>query len=253
MARSASLLFDFRFGRTRPVATSRERFAIDGEIVEYVLKRSARRRGITLTVDEDGLRVGAPLRASQSRIDKVLALHSIWVARKLAEWRARRPPSFGWEPGAVLMLLGEPLTLSVADCCETTARIGASLQIAGAAGKPGVLKSETIAWLRTAAQTWFEQRSAHFSRVLRVREPTIHLSNAKTRWGTCHPDGRVYLNWRLIQTPEPLVDYVVVHELAHLLEANHSPRFWRHVAAVLPDYQERRRGLRHDAHRYLIV
>ena len=89
--------------------------------------------------------------------------------------------------------------------------------------------------------------------VLDVRAPTIRLSNARTRWGTCHPAGRVHLNWRLIQAPPGLIDYVVVHELAHLREPNHSPRFWTWVASVLPDYQQRRLALRRDAHRYLLA
>jgi hypothetical protein len=103
------------------------------------------------------------------------------------------------------------------------------------------------------AQGWFEQRAAHFARVLDVRVHSIRLSNARTRWGTCHPDGRVRLNWRLIQAPPALVDYVVVHELAHLREPNHSPRFWTWVAGVLPDYKERRQALRRDACRYLLA
>lgn len=253
MAKNARLLFDFRFRRYPAVATSRERFVINGQIVEYLLKRSARRRSITLTVDEEGLRVGAPLRASQNRIDNVLSLHADWVAKKLEDWRARRPQPLTWVSGASVMLLGEPLVLSIDESVRKTGRTDTSLHLAGTVGNVEALKSEAITWLRATAQTWFEERSAHFSRILGVREPAIHLSNAKTRWGTCHPDGRVYLNWRLIQAPSPLVDYVVVHELAHLLESNHSPRFWRHVASVLPDYKERRRSLRHDAHRYLLV
>mgnify|MGYP001201134009 CR=1 FL=1 len=78
-------------------------------------------------------------------------------------------------------------------------------------------------------------------------------SNAKARWGTCHPDGRVHLSWRLIQTPPALIDYVVVHELAHLREPNHSPRFWNWVARVMPDYKERRQALRLEGHRYLLA
>lgn len=253
MAKNLPLLFDFRFGRRPAVATSRERFAFEGTVVEYTLKRSARRRSITLTVNEDGLRVGAPLRASQSRIDKVLSLHAAWIATKLQDWRARRPPALVWQPGASLMLLGEPLVVSVDSTLASTIRTGVSLRIAGSRTDPEFLKTEVIAWLRASAQTWFEQRSLHFSQILGVREPAIHLSNAKTRWGTCHPDGRVFISWRLIQAPASLVDYVVVHELAHLLEPNHSPRFWHHVAAVLPDFKERRRSLRHDAHRYLMA
>ena len=89
--------------------------------------------------------------------------------------------------------------------------------------------------------------------MLKVKIPVIKLSNARTRWGTCHPHGRVHLNWRLIHLPPALIDYVVVHELAHLHEPNHSPRFWRHVEAVLPDHAQRRDLIRTDAHRYLLA
>ena len=82
--------------------------------------------------------------------------------------------------------------------------------------------------------------------------PLIQLSNARTRWGTCHPHGRVHLNWRLIHMPQHLIDYVVVHELAHLREMNHSPRFWAVVGSVIPDYTARRREMRRESHRYLV-
>ena len=81
---------------------------------------------------------------------------------------------------------------------------------------------------------------------------SMRLSNARSRWGSCHVSGRISLNWRLIQLPPHLVDYVVVHELAHLREMNHSPRFWSLVGRIIPDYQARRRELRREAHQYLV-
>ncbi|MFH1605020.1 MAG: M48 family metallopeptidase [Pseudomonadota bacterium] len=77
-----------------------------------------------------------------------------------------------------------------------------------------------------------------------VPTPTLALSNARTQWGMCREDGRVRLNWRLIHLPLRLVDYVVAHELAHLREMNHSPRFWDEVGRIYPDYQAARRELR---------
>ncbi len=232
---------------------SRQRCMLGATWIDYTLKRSRRRRSITLTIDEDGLRVGAPWRAPQPRIDALLESHARWIARKLAEWQARRRPSFIWQAGATVMALGEPLTLAVDPSSNVTQRAGGRLCIGGFDNDPDTLAQQVVAWLRSTAQSWFEQRAAHFARVLDVRAPTIRLSNARTRWGTCHPDGRVHLNWRLIQTPPALIDYVVVHELAHLREPNHSPRFWRWVATVLPDYQERRQTLRRDSHRYLLA
>ncbi len=234
-------------------AASRHSFMLGGAVIEYTLKRSQRRSSITLTIDENGLRVGAPWRAAQSRIDNLLDSHARWIARKLAEWQARRPPPFTWQAGATVMALGEPLTLAVDSASKVTTRCGKCLSVGVGTDDPEILAQQVVAWLRDTAQGWFEQRAAHFAQVLDVRPPTIRLSNARTRWGTCHPDGRVLLNWRLIQAPPALIDYVVVHELAHLREPNHSPRFWRWVASVLPDYKERRQALRRDAIRYLLA
>jgi hypothetical protein len=89
--------------------------------------------------------------------------------------------------------------------------------------------------------------------VIGVQVTAIRLSNAKTRWGTCHPDGRIHLNWKLIQMPPHLIDYVVVHELAHLREPNHSRRFWHWVASALRDDERRRQTLRREGHRYLLA
>ena len=250
--RNLSLL-DLMRGNAPAQVASRLRFILDGIAIEYTLKRSRRRRSITLTVDENGLRVGAPWRASQARIDNLLDSHARWIARKLAEWQARRPPPFTWQAGATVMALGEPLMLAIDTASKVTRQHGERLQVGTGTDDPDTLARHVVAWLRDTAQDWFEQRAAYFAQVLDVRTPTIHLSNARTRWGTCHSDGRVHLSWRLIQAPPELIDYVVVHELAHLREPNHSPRFWHWVASVLPDYKKRRQALRRDASRYLLA
>ena len=253
MSGCKSSLLDLFRGSAPARAVSRHPFMLEGMPIEYTLIRSRRRRSITLTVDENGLRIGAPWRASEARIEALLVAHARWIARKLADWQARRPPPFTWQTGATVMALGEPLTLAVDPACRTTTRVGTNLCIGARTDDPDTLARHVVAWLRETAQDWFEQRSLHYSEVLGVRAPLIRLSNARTRWGTCHTDGRVHLSWRLIQTPQTLIDYVVVHELAHLREPNHSPRFWNWVASVLPDYKERRLSLRRDSHRYLLA
>jgi predicted metal-dependent hydrolase len=250
---AALKLFDLFRSATPARASSRHQIELIGVSIEYTLKRSQRRRSITLTIDENGLRVGAPWRTSHSRIEALLVSHAHWITRKLAEWHARCPEPFVWTAGTTVMALGEPLKLVIDTTSKTTARVGGELRVGSRSDDPDTLARHTVAWLRATAQDWFEQRASHFAQVLDVRTPSIRLSNARTRWGTCHPDGRVHLNWRLIQAPAVLIDYVVVHELAHLREPNHSPRFWNWVAGVLPDYKERRLSLRRDCHRYLLA
>ena len=244
---------DLVLGNAPTQVATRHQFRLDERWIEYTLKRSLRRRSITFVVDEDGLRVGAPWHASLRRVESLLAKHARWIGRKLGEWRARRPP-FVWRAGAAVMALGEPLTLALDPARSATARDGNLLCVAANEETgSGALAARVTAWLRSMAQGWFEHRAAHYAPALGVPLPAIYLSNAKSRWGSCHPDGRVRLNWRLIQMPPDLIDYVVVHELAHLREPNHSQRFWRWVAGVLPDYEQRRRELRRDGHRYLLA
>ncbi len=254
MAKRKPIQLELVLGNMPAQAATRHLFRLDEHWIEYALKRSLRRRSITFVIDEDGLRVGAPWHASQRRIESLLGRHARWISRKLGEWQARRPPPFAWRAGAALMALGEPLTLTLDPARSSTARDGNLLCIAANETlDPGVLAAQVTAWLRSTAQGWFEQRAAHYAPKLGVTLPAIYLSNARSRWGSCHPGGRVRLSWRLIQMPPELIDYVVVHELAHLREANHSQRFWRWVAGVLPDYEIRRRALRRDSHRYLLA
>src|SRR6186713_3124906 len=117
MPGSKPALLDWMRGTQPMRSASRERCAIDGATIEYTLKRSQRRRRITLTIDEDGLRVGAPWRASQRRIETVLVEHGHWISRKLAEWRARRPPPLVWRSGERVMVLGEALVLECDPAC----------------------------------------------------------------------------------------------------------------------------------------
>ena len=231
---------------------TRAHVVLDGRIVEYTLRRSARCRSITLTVDERGLRVGAPWRSAEQAIVREVRRHAAWVLKKLNEWSQRRAPARRWQDGETIMLLGAPLRLTI----EPVARPPAVEQGRLAVGctvphETAVVESEVGRWLRERALACFEERVACYAPLLRVRVPEIRLSNARSRWGSCHPAGYIHLNWRLIHLPLSLLDYVVVHELAHLRELNHSARFWRLVAEIIPDHAERRAEIRTHAHEYL--
>jgi len=97
------------------------------------------------------------------------------------------------------------------------------------------------------ARTVLAARVAHFAPLLEVQPRALRLSSARTRWGSASTRGTIALNWRLAFVPTPLLDYVVVHELAHLREMHHGPAFWALVAHVLPNYAERRAALRQYA------
>ena len=246
----AQLELPFASPSPRPVVACSA--VLDGRAISYVLHRSHGRRRISLSVDERGLRIGAPLRASMREIETVLRDHARWVVRKLSEWGEKRAPGRRWESGETLMFLGKPLQLNITTGTENVAPHESALQISTPHMHPENIAALARAWLRTQALSDFAMRVERYREAMTVAPADIRLSNARTRWGSCHASGRILLNWRLIQMPARLIDYVVVHELAHLHEMNHSPRFWGVVAKQIPDYAARRREIRRDAHCYIV-
>ena len=100
-------------------------------------------------------------------------------------------------------------------------------------------------WLQGEAKRLFGERLAIYAEKLGVNYRAYALSSAATRWGSCSSDGKIRLNWRLIHFPLSIIDYVVAHELAHLREMNHSPRFWETVESIFPEFREARQTLKH--------
>ena len=107
------------------------------------------------------------------------------------------------------------------------------------------IKDRVQGWLQTEAKRLFGERLAYYADKLGVAYKGYALSSAATRWGSCSSDGRIRLNWRLIHFPLSIIDYVVAHELAHLREMNHSPRFWQTVESIFPEFKEARHTLKH--------
>jgi predicted metal-dependent hydrolase len=226
--------------------------ALDGKLVSFRIKRSPRRRAISLVVDEDGLRVSAPWRSSQRAIETLLQKHAAWVLAKLAHWVERRAAPRRWTDGETIMYRGRPLCLALTNAAGIHWE-GATLQVGIPSGRPASVEERVTQWLRDEALACFVDRVEFYRVELGVDAPAIRLSNARTRWGSCHIGGRIHLNWRLIQMPERLIDYVVAHEVAHLREMNHSRRFWRIVEALVPDCAALRAEIRREGHRYLLV
>lgn len=225
--------------------------------VGYFLRRG-RRRTIGFAIDDEGLRVSAPRWAPLAEIEAALQEKARWILDKLAASQERQrqlaAARIDWRDGAQLPYLGRPVVLQL-DPRQRHGRTVALLD-AGDAAPPtlwiGLPREATAQQLRDATQAWlmgqarrhFNARLDHFAPRLDVRWQRLTLSSARTRWGSASSDGSIRLNWRLIHFSPALIDYVVVHELAHLHEMNHGARFWQHVQRVLPDYAERRGALR---------
>jgi predicted metal-dependent hydrolase len=207
--------------------------------VAYLLKRTRQRRSIMLTVDEHGLTVSAPWRSSDRRIAGVIRDAEGWVLKKLDVWSAYPARTQTWQSGDTIKYLGRDLTLELGTGNPAAMLEGDRLQFSLAdPGNAEAVKAAIIKWYRVRAQPHYLDRVNEFAPILGVTMPRLLLSNARTRWGSCNAKREVRLNWRLLQATPPAIDYVVVHELAHLVEMNHSRKFWKLVATACPHYRE---------------
>lgn len=227
---------------------ARHAVALPGAEVAYALKRSSR-RSIGLVVDAQGLRVAAPRAATLAQVEQVLRTKAAWILRHLAAQQdqalRRRAAQPVWGPQATLPWLGGTLRLQPDAADWRLDAQAALLHVPLAADAPPAQWAAALrGWLQARALELFRERLALYAPRLAVRPARLSLSAAATRWGSASAGGAIRLNWRLVHLALPLVDYVVVHELAHLREMNHSAAFWAHVRGVLPDFAQRRAALR---------
>lgn len=232
-------------GRRTRDGTSR-RVVLAGETVDYCLIR-ARRRTIGMEVNLEGLTVRAPRWVTISEIESALAERANWIVKALVEWRGRRRDVMPtvWKSGAPILYRGRELALEVFPSRRTSVapdlfhltvlhpHAHEEREVAALVGK----------WLKDEAWNLVSPQVIQYAQRVTSTTPAMRLSNARSEWGSCNARGEIRLNWRLVQLPPALAEYIVAHEVAHLLELNHSPRFWAIVESLIPGHAALRREL----------
>ncbi|MGE5467464.1 MAG: M48 family metallopeptidase [Ignavibacteria bacterium] len=217
---------------------------IGARIVAYELLGGRRR--LSMTIDERGLRVGAPRLLPVAAIEDFVRAHGDWVLQKLDEYATRHERRhIAIRDGAVFPLLGREARVRVTTGANRALWDGDELVLAARAG--GDLEALARRGLQRRAMEIFTERMACAAQVAGYEAPALALSSARSRWGSCSRQTGIRLNWRLIHLPLHLIDYVVAHELAHLVEMNHSRRFWVEVERLCPDWRAARRELKERA------
>lgn len=210
-----------------------------GRQLHYQLEHR-QRRTVGLKITATGLVIHAPKRISQSHIESLIVLKADWIRKKLDALSANKIAAMQWQHGEQLWLLGNAIALAVQYDVRSRAvdYVPGVLQLAMPNhNEPSAVARKVLQWYKKQALTDFSRRLALFSTKLGVPVPTLFLSNARSRWGSCNSKKEVRLNWRLLQAPPHIINYVICHELAHLKEMNHSARFWAVVASIYPDYK----------------
>lgn len=235
-------------------APGKRRIHVANHVLDYTLVRS-KRRSIGFLIGDDGLRLTAPKWVTIAEIESAIHEKQRWIFAKLNERRERSArrlqPQMQWRDGATLPYLGADITLNIAAAqsvgiaFDESARV-LTVSLPVEAGEQQ-LKDRVQSWLQGEAKRIFAERLPLYAEKLQVSYQSFALSSATTQWGSCTVDGKIRLNWRLIHFTLPLIDYVIAHELAHLREMNHGPRFWATVQSIFPEFQSAKKALREQA------
>jgi len=216
-----------------------------------IIRSKKRRRTVALHVARDGqLTVQAPLHTSVRWIESFIASRAAWITQRrkeLALKAAHTPTPF--TQGSTLDLAGETLSLKIVQgsyaplvrhddflCLSLPASLSEGEQQAE-------IRTELVLWAKKQARRLFQERLAFWAKRMELTPLRLVLCAPKRQWGSCTSKNEIRLNWHLIFANPDLLDYVIVHELAHIPHKNHSAAFWRHVGRFIPDWKVRRAAL----------
>jgi predicted metal-dependent hydrolase len=221
---------------------------VGGRVVQVVVRRSALARRTAIRVDPvRGVVLVLPVRASRADAERFLLAHRAWVAERVAQL----PAGQSLEPGQAIAILGEPHLIRHCPAARRGVWIEAGeLRVSGLADQ---VPRRVAAFLRAHARKVIARHVAELSARLGRPVGRLTLRDTKSRWGSCSARGDLSFSWRLVLAPEWVLAYVVAHEVAHLVEMNHSPAFWAVVASMSPEAKQARAWLkRHGAGLHLI-
>ncbi len=220
---------------------------------DYLLIRSKKRKKtISLQIKEDGTTVVyAPYRTPMAEVEQFFNKQKRWLRKKIEqrEKRLKEIKPKEYLPGELFLYLGIPYQLRIEDKMDGCDFLTfSSNQFVLARNKVYQGSELFIDWYKRKSREYIEKTVKHYSQLLELNPGRIRISNALCRWGSCSSNNNLFFSWRLIMAPCSVIDYVVVHELAHMKEKNHSVRFWGFVAKVIPDYKNQRLWLKENGH-----
>ena len=221
--------------------------------IAYSVARSARKKTLAIRVEPDGsVEVVAPPAVADERIASLVRKKAAWIVerqRRVADVPPKPTPR-EFVSGETFLYLGRQYRLRVRAGTEPGVKLtGRYLEATVARGsssddRPALVRALLEDWYRAHAAERLPERVAEWSTKLGVEPKAVLIREPQKRWGSCDAAGNIRLNWRIIQAPRRLVDYVVAHELTHLAHDDHGRAFWALLGRVMPDYEERREALR---------
>jgi predicted metal-dependent hydrolase len=232
----------FSFLRQKSAPPARTQLDIDGRVVDVTVRVSKRARAFRLSLPATGPLLTLPEKARWSDAEAFLNRHKHWLAARLP----RTPTVQSLAHGSIVPLRGVPHRIVATGSVRGRVAMdetadGPALLVPGA---PEHQPRRLYDWLKIVALEDLTERSLFHAARLEVSVKQIRLRSQSSRWGSCSSTGAINYNWRLILAPPFVLDYVAAHEVAHLVEMNHSPAFWATVERTLPDMERGRAWLK---------
>lgn len=224
---------------------------MDGFPFQVEVVRTDRKKSASIRLLGDLVKVSVPMTLSDSRIRNLVTKRTPWIKNKLQE-QSDRPTILPREyvSGETVTYLGKNYRLKVLIGEQPSIKLKRGY-VEATVIKTDVDPKNTIRsllehWYRSLAEKRLGEKTVRLASVIGVNPASVTVKNYKSRWGSCSTKGDISYNWRIILAPHSIVDYVVVHELCHMLEHNHSSKYWKHVERHVPNWRECREWLKHN-------
>ena len=220
----------------------------------YQIRKSAKRKTLAITVHPDNrVVVSAPATCSNKNILRFVEDRSNWVRKVIQAnlQRVKQDEVRKFETGQKLLYLGSRYILRVEGGTSSQViledgHICVRLPVEDLTREPSGVRKHLIDWYMACALAKVKEKLPVLANKIGVEPRSVTVKSMKSRWGSCSVHGRISLAWNIIMAPEPVLDYLVVHELCHLLHHDHSPEYWKLVSSVFPAHKEKRRWLREN-------
>lgn len=222
----------------------------DGFIVNII--KSKRRKTMALKVDTNGVSARIPMDLSLSTVQAFTEKKTKWIQKKLAEQQQQIVPEKQFIDGEHFLLLAQQYTLRFhpSDLPPEIQKTATEIILYGrqATLSKTAIRAAIIDWYRQQATDYLTARSQWLSEITGLTPTTITVKHYKARWGSCSSKDEINFNWQLIQAPVEVIDYIIIHELCHISQHNHSAEFWQLVARFMPDFKTHRQWLKDNGH-----
>ncbi|MCL5666591.1 MAG: M48 family metallopeptidase [Patescibacteria group bacterium] len=207
----------------------------------------SKRRSVSIIIKHGKVEVRAPQRANLAQIKKFVSSKQGWIDKALARHRQRQIPEKKFTEGEQLLFLGKNYPLRISENYFSRLRMEQGIFLLSKFRQRSA-KSQFEDWYRRRAKEFLTERCQYYGRLMNVKYQKITITGAATRWGSCSRKGTINFSWKLALAPPEIVDYVAVHELAHLRHHNHSKEFWRFVAMYFPNFRMAKKWLNQSGH-----